>query len=83
LVDRAETQLRIEEIATRRAILADAVVSTNDTVTFDNLTTVTSAFVCKKLDGTSVTCSVATNVVTITGAGLTNVPVQIFVNGVP
>lgn len=83
MVDRPETIMRQEEVSTRRAMWADATVSTNDTVTISSLTTITFSAVCKKADGATVAHSKSTNVITITEAGLTDVLVQIFVNGVP
>lgn len=75
-----KTANRVEDIATRRAIWADATVSQNDTVPFAEVTTLTSAIVFNKLTGAIITNSIATNVVTITGA-CSVVVVEIFVNG--
>ena len=83
MVDRVETILRQEELATRRAIWADATVSTDDIVTINTLSSITFSAVCKKTDGSTVAHSKATNVITITEAALTNVVVEIFVNGLP
>jgi hypothetical protein len=74
--------MREEDIATRKGYWADAIVSTSDTVTFSALTTVTFSAVCKKADGATVAHTKATNIITITEAALTNVLVEIFVNGV-
>jgi len=75
------TILREEGIITRKGILADAIVSTNDTVPFSTITTITSAYVCRKETGVTVTNTIATNVVTITQATMTSVPCQVYVNG--
>ena len=53
----------------------EAIVSTNDTIPISEFTAVASAHIAKKSDGSEVTCTVATNVITITGAGLTDVTV--------
>ena len=82
VVDREETVLREENVSTRKAIWADATVSTDNTVTFGSVTTITFSAVCKKTDGATVAHTKATNVITITEAALTNVLVEIFLNGV-
>jgi len=80
LVDRTWNANRTEDIATRRAVWLDATISQNDTVTVTTITTLTSAIVVNKLTGATITSTIATNVVTITGA-CTNVLAEIFVNG--
>jgi hypothetical protein len=56
-------------------------VSTDDTIPRGNFTTLAYAKLCKKSDGSDVTCTTATNVITVTGAGLTDVPVVGFAYG--
>jgi len=43
-------------------------VSTSDTITIDELSSILTATLKKKADGVAVTCTVATNVITVTGA---------------
>ena len=79
-VDRAETIVhRSEYIKTvqvvKKRLEFEATVSTNDTITIGDVAAVGSAHLAKKSDGSEVTCSVATNVITVTGAGLTNIDV--------
>lgn len=58
-------------------IIAEATVSTSDTVTINALTDISTAVVYE-FDGTSVSTTVATNVITITQASLTDVKVVIL-----
>lgn len=56
-------------------------VDTNDTVTLGDLASITHAE-CFRLDtGASITCTTATNVVTITQAALTDIPVLVVATG--
>ena len=79
-VDRAETVVSrrefVKTVEVRKKIIEfEATVSTNDTVTIGEVTTVASAHLAKKSDSSEVTCTVATNVITVTGTGLTNVDI--------
>ena len=65
----------------KKYITFEATVSTDDTITLEDLADILGAAIFKKADGTSVTFTEATNVITITGAGLTNVPVVGFAYG--
>jgi hypothetical protein len=53
----------------------ETTVTTNDTIPISEFTALASAHLAKKSDGSEVTCTVATNVITVTGAGLTDIPV--------
>jgi len=53
----------------------ESVVSTNDTIPISEYTAIAGAMLRKKSDNTAVTCTTATNVITVTGAGLTDEPV--------
>jgi hypothetical protein len=68
---------------TKRYQTKESTVSTNDTVTMEQITTLLGASVMKKSDGSAVTATIATNVVTITGASLTDVPVIVTGYGTP
>jgi len=88
-VDRTETVVDrdliiVTETAaiTKKRIVFEATVSTSDTITLDDMTTINSAHLAKKSDGTEVTCTIATNVITVTQAGLTNVAIVGFAIGV-
>jgi len=87
MVERTETVIERGDIVVTAAVLKkrlvfEATVSTDDTIKLGDLTTVHSAHLAKKSDGSEVTCTVATNVITVTGAGLTDVPVIGFAIGV-
>jgi hypothetical protein len=56
-------------------------VSTDDTIPRGNFTTLAYAKLCKKSDGSDVACTKATNVITVTEAGLTDEPVVGFAYG--
>jgi len=80
VVDRSETNTSIKQtIVTaateKRYVTFEAIVSTNDTITIDNLATIDGAALMKKSDGSAVTCTKNTNVITVTQATLTDVPV--------
>jgi len=80
MVDRAETvkssrQIIITQAVTKKIIDFDATVSTNDTITVSDLAAVNGATLMKQADGTAVTCTVAANIITVTQATLTDVPV--------
>ena len=79
-VDRAETvtsnrQAIITAASTKQVVTFEATVSTDDTITLSDLTTINGASLLKRADGTAITCTVATNVITVTQATTTNVPV--------
>lgn len=59
----------------KKVVTFAAQVTTNDTIPVSEFTGVASAHVAKKSDGTKVDCTVATNIITITGVGLTDVDV--------
>jgi len=86
MVERAETVIERGDIVVTAAVLKkrlvfEATVSTDDTITLGDLSAINSAHLAKKSDGSEVTCTIATNVITVTGAGLTNVPVVGFAIG--
>ena len=56
-------------------------VSTDDTIPRGNFSAIAYAKLCKKSDGSDVTCTIATNIITVTGAGLTDEPVVGFAYG--
>lgn len=56
-------------------------VSTDDTIPLGNFTTLAYAKLCKKSDGTDVSCTIATNVITVTQASITDAPVVVFAFG--
>lgn len=80
MVDRNETNTSIKQTVMtpaveKRYVTFEATVSTNDTITVDNLASIDGTAVLKKSDGSAVTCTKLNNVITITGAGLTDVAV--------
>lgn len=86
MADRAETitsskQTVVTPAVEKKYITFEATVSTDDTIMLGDLADILYVKLCKKADGADVTCTEATNVVTVTGAGLTNVPVVGFAYG--
>jgi hypothetical protein len=86
LVDRAETvtsskQTVVTAAVEKKYLTFEATVSTDDTVTLGNLADILGAALFKKSDGTGVTFSKATNVITITEAALSDEPVVGFAYG--
>jgi len=73
MVERVETVLKIETLY--KVVLFTAVVSSNDTIVIDDLETIVGLAILKQIDGTSVTATKSANTITITEAGLTDVPV--------
>jgi hypothetical protein len=87
MVDVAESVKLLESFVVTEAVkkirgIFEATVSTTNTVTLDDLTTIANALISKKSDGSNVAFTKATNVLTITEAAQTNVPVTIFAVGV-
>jgi len=87
MADRDETVVERGDVVVTPAVVKkrlvfEATVSTNDTITLGDLTTINSAHLAKKSDGSEVTCTIATNVITVTGAGLTDIAVVGFAIGV-
>jgi hypothetical protein len=83
MVDRQEVLLKTEDPQVTaptfgRFSVATATVSTGDTVTLGNHTAIDNAVICKLSDGSTVTFTKATNVLTITQVAMTDVPVIIF-----
>jgi hypothetical protein len=81
LVDCPETvtsnrQAIITPASTKQVITFEATVSTDKTITLSDLTTVNGAALLKRSDGSAVTCTVSTNVITVTEADLTDVVVE-------
>lgn len=86
MVDRAETvtsskQTVVTAAVEKKYVAFEAQVSTNDTITLGDLADILGAAVLKKSDGTSVTFTEATNIITITQVALTNVDVVGFAYG--
>jgi len=86
MVDRQETvtsskQTVVTAAVEKKYITFEATVSTNDTITLGDLSDILGAAVLKKSDGSAVTFTEATNVITITQAALTDVPVVGFAYG--
>jgi len=87
MVDRPETVTSKREViitpaVTKQVLGIEDTVSTNDTIIMGDLTTVNGAGLLKRSDGSTVTCTVATNVITITQAALTDVVIVGTVVGV-
>jgi hypothetical protein len=59
----------------KKYVVFEATVSTDNTIPIDNLSTISGVALLKKSDGSTVTCTVATNIITVTQASLTDVPV--------
>ena len=68
-------QAIITPATTKQIVTFEATVSTDKTITLSDLTTVNGATLLKRSDGSAVTCTVATNVITVTEADLTDVVV--------
>jgi len=86
MADRTETvtsskQTIVTAATEKKYITFEATVSTDDTVTLGDLTDILGAAVFKKSDGTAIAFTEATNIITITQATTTNVPVVGFAYG--
>jgi len=80
MVDRGYTPLSrtkyVRTVEVKKGIVDfESTVTTSDTVTITEFTAVVGATLRKKSDGSVCTCTVATNVITVTQAALTNEPV--------
>lgn len=58
-----------------------ATVDTNDTITFGDYTSVSTALALRQDTGVQLSTTITTNIVTITTAGLSKVPVVLLVWG--
>ena len=76
-----QTETTIMRNRTLSYAIYEATVSTDDIVTLEDFDTLDVAVCYKKGDHSLIACTKATNVVTITGAGLTTEPIVIFVMG--
>ena len=82
MADQAETTIALIAQSTGTgAGLFTATVTSNDTVTLSNFTDVLNAYVVRLSNNTEATATVATNVVTITQAGLATDKILIFAQG--
>ena len=75
MADRQVEILIIPSSLEGRYILARSRVTTNDTITLRALNSISARTVFKESDGTSLTTTQATNVITVTTASLTDEPV--------
>jgi hypothetical protein len=67
----------ITDAVTKNVKQFSAIVhATNDTITLSDLTVINGAALMKRADGTACTCTVATNVITVTQAGMSDTPVE-------
>jgi hypothetical protein len=71
----SKTKYTKTALVEKKIIDFEATVTTSDTIPISEFTAVASAHLAKKSDGSEVTCTVATNIITVTGAALTDVPV--------
>jgi hypothetical protein len=86
MTDVAETvtsskQTIVTPAVEKKYLTFEATVSTDATVTLGDLADILGAALFKKSDGSAVTFSEATNVITITQASLTNEPIVGFAYG--
>ena len=82
MADQAETTIALIAQSTGTgAGLFTATVTSNDTVTLSNFTDVLNVYVVRLSDNSEATATVATNVVTITQAGLVTDKILIFAQG--
>ena len=71
----SKTEYTKTALVKKKIIDFDSIVSTSDTIPISELTALGSAHLAKKSDGSEVTCTVATNIITVTGAGLTDIAI--------
>lgn len=86
MADRTRTPWKTKRGLYFLAEFGEATISTNDTVTFDTISTDAGSLIrahfIRKSTGGIVACTEATNVATIIPAGLTNVPCVYIAYGV-
>jgi len=84
MVDRTETLKKLKDVKYYAWAVYTVQVSLNDTVTLSDFaddSALKKAVLMKESDGSEVTCSVANNVVTVTGSG-TNMNCVLFAFGI-
>ena len=80
--DQIETKVVfIPQVAGAPVGIYTATVTSNDTVTLDDFTDILNWYVINLADNSEATATQATNVLTITQAGLTTQKIQIWVQG--
>jgi len=85
MVARTASQLKSDEIEVGAWVVYEVEVSTNDTITLSDFISsqaLDQALLIKKSDRTSITRTIANNVITVTQVGITNVDCLLFVAGV-
>jgi hypothetical protein len=86
MAERTPTSISLKQTVVTPAVeknyeTFEATVSTDDTILLGHLTALVYAKLCRKSDGSDVTCTIATNVITVTQAATTDVPVVGFAYG--
>jgi len=81
MVDREKTLVVRQKVI--RYIILESEVTTSDTITLTDFSSITAASLFKLSDGVAVTFTKATNVITITSAALTDEKIVGIVIGVP
>jgi hypothetical protein len=86
MTDRAETvtsskQTVVTPAVEKKYVTFEAILSTDDTVTLGDLSDILGAALFKKSDGSAVTFTEATNVITVTQASLTDIAIVGFAYG--
>jgi hypothetical protein len=86
MTDRAEAvtsskQTVVTPAVEKKYVTFETIVSTDDTVTLGDLSDILGAALFKKSDGSAVTFTEATNVITVTQASLTDVAIVGFAYG--
>ncbi len=75
-------QTEVTAAVTKKYVTVEAkAINTSDTITINELSTILGNAFFKKSDGSSVTTTVAGNVITVTSVGLTSVDLVGFVYG--
>ena len=72
---------KLGSIGIRYLVCEAQPIDTNDIVTLGELNAITSAKAWRTDTGANITCTTATNVVTITESSLTDVPIVILATG--
>ncbi len=80
MVDRPPINVQVRSVTVTAAALKtrvdfESTVSTSDTITMQNIGTLSGAAILRKDTGATLTATIATNVITVTTIGLTNVDV--------
>jgi hypothetical protein len=82
MVDQPKVAQSVQQaVAGYESYITAKIINTNDTITLNDYSIVITALAIRRDTGAALTTTISGNVVTVTTAGLTNVPVSFLIWG--